>query len=82
MLNAALGLAGEAGEVVELVKKACFHRAPYASDKMKKELGDLLWYINQMAHAHGLSLEEIAQANVDKLQARYPDGFVLGGGNR
>ena len=81
-LNAALGLAGEAGEVVELIKKARFHGKPYDTEAIKKELGDVLWYVNQMAHAHGLSLEEIAQANVAKLRARYPNGFVKGGGVR
>lgn len=81
-LNAALGLAGEAGEVVELIKKARFHGKPYDVDAIKKELGDVLWYVNQMTHAHGLSLAEIAQANIDKLRKRYPDGFMPGGGVR
>lgn len=81
-LNAALGLAGEAGEVVELIKKARFHGVPYDTDQVKKELGDILWYVNQMAYAHGLTLAEVAQANADKLRARYPNGFVKGGGVR
>jgi NTP pyrophosphatase (non-canonical NTP hydrolase) len=81
-LNAALGLAGEAGEVVELIKKARFHGKPYDVESIKKELGDVLWYLNQMAFAHGLTLAEVAQANADKLRARYPNGFVKGGGVR
>ena len=81
-LNAALGLAGEAGEVVELIKKARFHGKPYDRATMCRELGDVLWYLNQMAFAHDLTLGEIADANVAKLCARYPDGFVKGGGVR
>jgi NTP pyrophosphatase (non-canonical NTP hydrolase) len=81
-VNAALGLAGEAGEVVELIKKAMFHGKPYTAEQIKSELGDVLWYLNQMAYAHGLTLAEIAQANADKLRARYPNGFVKGGGVR
>ncbi len=81
-LNAALGLAGEAGEVAELIKKARFHGVPYRTDTLRKELGDVLWYLTEMASAHGLTLAEVAQANADKLRARYPNGFVKGGGVR
>ncbi len=81
-VNAAFGLAGEAGEVIELIKKARFHGKSYSTETMCKELGDILWYVNQMAYAHGLTLAEVAQANVEKLRARYPDGFVPGGGVR
>jgi NTP pyrophosphatase (non-canonical NTP hydrolase) len=81
-INAALGLPGEVGEVVELIKKARFHGVPYPTEKMCKELGDILWHVNQMAYAHGLTLAEVAQHNVEKLRARYPNGFVPGGGVR
>lgn len=81
-LNAALGLAGEAGEVAELIKKARFHGLAYDVEMIKEELGDILWYVNQMAYAHGLTLSEVAQTNVAKLRARYPNGFVSGGGVR
>lgn len=81
-LNAALGLAGEVGELVELIKKLRFHGVPYSVELVKKELGDVLWYVNQMAFAHGLSLADVAQTNADKLRARYPNGFVKGGGIR
>lgn len=80
LVRNALGLAGEAGEVVEMVKKARFHGKPYDVDAMCKELGDVLWYVTDMCAEHGLTLAEVAEANVAKLRARYPDGFVKGGG--
>lgn len=78
----ALGLAGEAGEVADLVKKRIYHDVPYEVDKMSKELGDVLWYLSALANEHGLRLADIAQQNVDKLKARYPLGFQPGGGIR
>lgn len=81
-VNAALGLTGEAGEVAELIKKDRFHGKPHTREQMCSELGDVLWYLNQMAYAYGLTLGEIADANIAKLEARYPDGFVPGGGIR
>lgn len=82
MCNYALGISGEAGEVAELVKKRVFHGKAPDAEAMKKELGDVLWYVTALAEHCGLSLEEIAVANVDKLKWRYPNGFVEGGGNR
>lgn len=75
--NFALGLCGEAGEAGELVKKALFHGAPLDRDRLRKELGDVLWYVATLATTEGLSLEEIAEANIAKLRARYPDGFSV-----
>lgn len=71
----ALGVAGEAGEVADLIKKVVGHGHPIDPDKVKKELGDVLWYVAVLAHRVGFTLEEVAQANVDKLRKRYPDGF-------
>jgi NTP pyrophosphatase (non-canonical NTP hydrolase) len=79
---AALGLAGEVGEFVEMVKKEAFHGKPLDIDKAGKEIGDVLWYLSLAAESVGLKLADIAAANIKKLQARYPDGFVHGGGNR
>lgn len=73
--NGALGLAGEAGEAADLVKKHLFHDHPLDRDKLRSELGDVLWYIATLADAVGLQLGDIAQFNVDKLKARYPEGF-------
>jgi NTP pyrophosphatase (non-canonical NTP hydrolase) len=71
------GLAGEAGEVCDLLKKVHGHGKPYDGDQLKKELGDVLWYLANLADAHGFTLSEVAQANVDKLRARYPVGFSV-----
>lgn len=78
----ALGLAGEAGEVVELIKKARFHGVPFDTEKLRSEIGDVLWYITDLCAQAGFTLADAAQANVAKLRARYPNGFVKGGGVR
>jgi NTP pyrophosphatase (non-canonical NTP hydrolase) len=71
----ALGLGGEAGEVLEIIKKAEYHEHQLNTDELKKEIGDALWYISMLANKAGFSLEEIARANIEKLKARYPNGF-------
>lgn len=71
----ALGLAGETGEVVDLIKKFEGHGHDVDVEKLKLELGDLLWYLARLASKYGIPLEEIARANVAKLEARYPNGF-------
>jgi NTP pyrophosphatase (non-canonical NTP hydrolase) len=71
----ALGLGGEAGEVLDLIKKHLYHGHALDRDKIIKELGDVLWYASQMAAAIGASFDEVAERNIDKLKARYPDGF-------
>ena len=71
----ALGLTGESGEVAEMIKKAFYHAHPLDPQALSKELGDVLWYLAVMADGLGLSLEQIAQENVEKLRARYPEGF-------
>lgn len=78
----ALGIVGEAGEVADLLKKHLYHGVDLDRAKLCKELGDVLWYLAALARHAGLSLNEVAQANISKLRARYPDGFVLGGGIR
>jgi NTP pyrophosphatase (non-canonical NTP hydrolase) len=71
----ALGLTGEAGEVAELIKKYAFHGHDLEVDKLTSELGDVLWYIAVLARKYDVSLSEVAQANVEKLKKRYPNGF-------
>jgi NTP pyrophosphatase (non-canonical NTP hydrolase) len=71
----ALGLTGESGEVAEMIKKAFYHGHPLEKEKLSKELGDVLWYLAVMASGLGLSLDQIASENIDKLRARYPEGF-------
>ena len=75
LVLSALGLNGEAGEYSELVKKNVYHGHPLDIDKAAKELGDVLWYIARAAEAIGVPLSEIAARNIEKLRARYPDGF-------
>jgi len=75
LIYTALGLNGEAGETAELVKKTFFHGHDLEADKLKKELGDVLWYVAVMAKAMDWSLDEVAQDNIDKLARRYPEGF-------
>jgi NTP pyrophosphatase (non-canonical NTP hydrolase) len=72
---ASMGLAGEAGEAVDMVKKHLFHGHPLDKAKLVKELGDVLWYLAVMSEQAGVKLSEVAAANVVKLRARYPDGF-------
>lgn len=70
-----LGLAGESGEVVELVKKRIGHGHELDREKLRKELGDVLWYLAALSSLNGLELSEVAAGNVLKLRARYPEGF-------
>ena len=75
LLNSIMGMCGEAGEAIDLLKK---HRAQGAAldiDRLVKEVGDCLWYIAEFAEASGVPLAEIAQRNIAKLKARYPEGF-------
>jgi NTP pyrophosphatase (non-canonical NTP hydrolase) len=74
-INAALGLAGEAGEIADMVKKWQFQGHDIDDDKMELELGDVLWYVAQMAGARGFMMSRVMERNVKKLAARYPDGF-------
>ena len=75
VMNAALGLCGESGEVSDIVKKFRFQGHDLDFDHIAKELGDIAWYLAVGAYAIGYDLETILQMNVDKLKARYPDGF-------
>ena len=75
LANAALGLTGEAGETAEMIKKHLFHATPLDQDALVKELGDCLWYIGAFATVLGLSMDDIASRNIDKLRKRYPEGF-------
>lgn len=75
--NAALGLAGEAGEAVELLKKHLHHDHELDPLRLQKELGDVLWYLSELCSLAGLDLETVAAANIAKLRARYPEGFEV-----
>jgi NTP pyrophosphatase (non-canonical NTP hydrolase) len=73
----ALGLAGEAGEVADYIKKVVYHRHELDREKLKLELGDVLWYLTGIATHAGLTLEEIQEANIKKLETRYKEGFTV-----
>lgn len=75
LANAALGLAGEAGEVADTMKKHLFHGFPLDREALVKELGDCMWYIAMFATELGIGLDEIGNTNIEKLRRRYPDGF-------
>ena len=76
LLLGALGLCGEAGEVAELVKKHVFHGHPIDTVRLLKEIGDVLWYLNYLAaRCLGCTLLAVMRANIQKLSARYPEGF-------
>ena len=77
LITAALGLTAEAGEFTEVVKKIILQGKPYNEDNvfhMKRELGDICWYIAQACMALDTSFDEIIEMNVEKLKARYPGG--------
>jgi NTP pyrophosphatase (non-canonical NTP hydrolase) len=78
----ALGITSEAGEVADLIKKSIEQEIPFELDKLKLELGDCLWGIARLADEHGISLKSVADGNIKKLAARYPEGFKPGGGVR
>ena len=73
---AALGLAGEAGEYANLVKKFAAHGHDIRREEFVDELGDVLWYVAEAATSLGLRLDDIALANIDKLQKRYGGKFT------
>jgi NTP pyrophosphatase (non-canonical NTP hydrolase) len=71
----AIGLAGESGEVCDLVKKGIFHQHGLDMEKLSEELGDVLWYLSALCSTLDISLEDVAQININKLKERYPNGF-------
>jgi NTP pyrophosphatase (non-canonical NTP hydrolase) len=75
LIYTALGLTGEAGEVAEIIKKAFFHGHVLDKEALKKELGDVLWYLAVMANTLEIPLEDVARHNIEKLAKRYPQGF-------
>ena len=77
LLTAALGLTAESGEFTEVVKKMVFQGKPYNEENvfhMKRELGDICWYLAQACMALDTTFDEVLEMNVEKLMARYPGG--------
>lgn len=75
LLNGALGLTGEAGEVADMIKKHIFHGHDLNLDELIKELGDVCWYLALLCTTINVSIEEILVKNIEKLEDRYPEGF-------
>ena len=74
-LNGVLGLTGESGECADMVKKYLFQGHDLDKEHLAKELGDVAWYVAVTAHAIGYTLEDVLRMNMNKLRARYPEGF-------
>jgi NTP pyrophosphatase (non-canonical NTP hydrolase) len=77
LLTAAVGMSAEAGEFTEIVKKIVFQGKPVNQENLfhlKRELGDIMWYVSQACIGLDISLEEVIQMNFEKLSARYPEG--------
>ncbi len=78
LLNGVMGLCGESGEVADLVKKHRFHGTTLDEDKLRKELGDVLWYVAQICDSRGWKMGDVMAGNIEKLKARWPEGFKTG----
>jgi NTP pyrophosphatase (non-canonical NTP hydrolase) len=76
LINGVMGLCGESGEAIDIVKRWLAQGHELDKEHLKKELGDIAWYLAETATALGLSLEDILEANIDKLKKRYPEGFA------
>ena len=75
LTNGVMGLCGEAGEAIDIVKKHLHQGHPLDKEGLVKELGDIAWYLAEIATALDVPLEEILERNLEKLRARYPEGF-------
>ena len=75
LTNCALGLAGEAGQLIYLIKDYTFKGKELDRDKMVHELGDVLWYLSQIAQWADIPFDEVAKNNIETLNKRYPDGY-------
>lgn len=77
LTNVGLGIAGEAGEVADLLKKHLHHGHDLDRDKVIKELGDVAWYIALGCEVLDIDMESVLRINIDKLKVRYPNGFTF-----
>ena len=75
LINGVMGLCGESGEAIDIVKKHLAQGHPLDRDKLVKELGDIAWYLAETATALDVTLEEVLEGNIEKLRKRYPEGF-------
>ena len=75
LINGVMGLCGESGEAIDIVKKHLHQGHELDREKLAKELGDIAWYLAETAWALDIPLEQILQGNIDKLKKRFPEGF-------
>ena len=75
LINGVMGLCGESGETIDIVKKWLAQGHELDKEKLAKELGDIAWYLAETATALDLNLEDVFEANIEKLRKRYPEGF-------
>jgi len=75
LINGVMGLCGESGEAIDIVKKHLAQGHELDRDALVKELGDIAWYLAETAYALDVPLEDVLERNIRKLQARYPEGF-------
>ena len=78
LINGVMGLCGESGEAIDIVKKHLHQGHELDREKLIKELGDIAWYLAETAYALGYDLEDVLAANIEKLKKRYPEGFEAG----
>ena len=75
LINGVMGLCGESGEAIDIVKKHLHQGHPLDKEKLLKELGDIAWYLAETAYALDTPLDAVLEQNIAKLKARYPEGF-------
>ena len=75
LINGVMGLCGESGEAIDIVKKWLAQGHELDKEKLAKELGDIAWYLAETAYALEIPLEDVFRANIEKLAKRYPEGF-------
>ena len=76
LINGVMGLCGESGEAIDIVKKHLHQGHELDKKKLAAELGDIAWYLAETAYALDIPLEDIFRGNLDKLKRRYPEGFT------
>lgn len=77
LINCCFGMSGEVGEFNDMIKKWVFHESDLDVEHLKKELGDILWYIAGVCNALNWNLTEIMEMNINKLKERYPENFSV-----
>ena len=76
LTNCALGLAGESGQLIDLIKNYTFKGKDLDRQELVREMGDVLWYLSQIAQWADVPFDEVAQTNIETLNKRYPHGYI------